>query len=105
MNAAGGGRSVGRSSEAYREVRMGAVGGGGVWEMGVVGRRGGVEVRAGGRKGNMVGWRSVGVKSMQLQVLAYRVSITCSFLLLSKEKFFELISRNPFFTFLLAYSI
>lgn len=58
MNAAGGGRSVGRSSEAYRELRMGAVGGGGgVWEMGVVGRRGGVEVRAGGgRKGNMVGW-------------------------------------------------
>lgn len=56
MNAAGGGRSVGRSSEAYREVSMGAVGGGGVWEMGVVGRRGGVEVRAGGgRKGNMVG--------------------------------------------------
>lgn len=36
---------------------MGAVGGGGVWVMGVVGRRGGVEVRAGGgRKGNMVDW-------------------------------------------------
>lgn len=36
---------------------MGAVGGGGVWEIGVVGRGGGVEVRAGGwRNGNMVGW-------------------------------------------------
>lgn len=37
---------------------MGAIGGGGVWVwvMGVVGRRGGVEVRAGGgRKGNMAG--------------------------------------------------
>lgn len=38
---------------------MGATGGGGVCEMGVVGRGGGggVDVRAGGgRKGNMAGW-------------------------------------------------
>lgn len=36
---------------------MGATGGGGVWGVGVVGRIGGVEVRAGGgRKGNMAGW-------------------------------------------------
>lgn len=36
---------------------MGAIGGGGVCEMGVAGRGGGVEERAGGgRKGNMAGW-------------------------------------------------
>lgn len=36
---------------------MGAIGGGGGWGVGVVGWRGGVEVRAGGgRKGNMAGW-------------------------------------------------
>lgn len=53
---------------------MGATGGGGVCEMGVVGRGGGggVDVRAGGgRKGNMAGWLAG-----WLMLQCYRVSIT-----------------------------